>query len=74
MPLRRIDLLALAVTAGFAGEEAKWMLSLDGDQRTSIVSTDRDYDFSDRFNALAEPTTHSRPFDVPAVSSAAART
>ena len=69
MPTRRIDLLALAVTAGFAGEEAKWMLSLDGDRRTSIEATERDSAYLDRFSALAEPTTHSRPFDAPAAFS-----
>ena len=73
MPLRRIDLLALAVTAGFAGEEAKWMLSLDGDPRASVERTDRGSAYLDRFSALADPTTHSRPFDAPAAFSAVVR-
>ena len=74
MPLRRIDLLALAVTAGFAGEEAKWMLSLDGDPRSSVERTDRGSGSSDRFSAPGEPTTHFCPLDAPAASSVAART
>ena len=73
MPLRRIDLFVFAVAAGFAGEEAKWMLSLDDDPRTSVEMTDRGSASSDRFNARAEPTTHSRPSDAPAAFSAAVR-